>query len=51
MKKYCFVLRVMLSFSELEFKWSIHVIDASINYMLPILDLLTVYNDLFLSWL
>ena len=24
----------MLSFSELEFKWSVHVIDVLINYML-----------------
>ena len=29
MKKYCFAYEsIMLSFSELEFKWSAHVIDA-----------------------
>ena len=28
----------MLSFSELEFKWSVHVINVLNHYMLPILD-------------
>ena len=37
--------------SELEFKWSVHVINVLNHYMLPILDFLTVYNDIFLSWL
>ena len=40
----------MLSFSELELKWSIHVIDALKQLHATILDFLTVYNDLFLSW-
>ena len=40
-----------IEFSELEFKWSVHVINVLNHYMLPILDFLTVYNDLFLSWL
>ena len=49
MKKNCFVYE--LHFSELEFKWSVHVIDALNQLHATQLDFLTVYNDLFLSWL
>ena len=43
----------MLSFSELEFKWSVHAFDAldQLHATVSILDFLTVSNDLFISWL
>ena len=40
-----------IEFLELEFKLSVHVINALNHYMLPILDFLIVCNDLFLLWL
>ena len=42
---------LFMSFSELEFKWSVHVID-SLNQLHPIhIFFLIVSNDLFISWL
>ena len=43
-----FCLWVMLNFSQLEFKWSDHVIDA-LNQLH--VNFITVSNDLFISWL
>ena len=45
MKKYCLVyeLQCTLSFTEFDFTWSVHFIDAyTCKYMLSTLDFLTV---------
>ena len=41
----------MLSFSELKVKWSVHVVDVLNQLHVTHTDFLTVYNNLFMSWL
>ena len=46
-----FLLKSIVLFMSFNLNGLFRLLMHYINYMLPILDFLTVHNDLFLSWL